>query len=100
LDVHSIRTPPAFVAWRFHRALAAPTVRCIELRHALQEPAMQTTHLPIRVTSLLLAALVTGSLLGSMNLIAAEQVDLARSSAQPLPAESQLAGQPANCVRG
>ena len=61
---------------------------------------MQTTHLPIRVTSMLLAALVTGSLLGSMDRIAAEQVDLARTSLQPLSANSQLVGQPANCVRG
>jgi hypothetical protein len=64
---------------------------------------MSTSPLPARVTSLLLAALVTGSLLGSMDLIAAEQMDLARSALQTSPSNAQLAGQAAqsaNCARG
>lgn len=39
-------------------------------------------HPPMRFTSLLLAALVTGAVLGSIDLMAAEQVAAARSAQQ------------------
>jgi hypothetical protein len=99
--VQSIGTAPAFVASRFRSALAAPTVRCIEPPHALQEPIMPTSQLPARFTSLLLAALVTAGLLGSMNLLAGEQVAMARSALQASSTNAHPAGQAAsNCVQG
>lgn len=69
---------------------------------------MSTSPLPARVTALLLAALVTGSLLGSMNLLAGEQVAMARSALQASSSNAQLAGQAAgsatagsaHCARG
>lgn len=45
-------------------------------------PAQQPMHLPMRFTSMLLAALVTGAVLGSIDLMAAEQVAAARSAQQ------------------
>ena len=44
--------------------------------------AQQPMHLPVRFTSMLLAALVTGAVLASIDLMAAEQVATARSAQQ------------------
>ena len=87
--MHSIRTPVAFVASLIRGNLSAPTVRCIEPARNLPEPKMftatsaqQPMHLPVRFTSMLLAAIVTGAVLGSIEVMAAEQVAAARSAQQ------------------
>ena len=103
--MHSIGTPAAFVVSLFRSNLSAPTVRCIEPARNLQEPhmftansAQQPMQLPARFTSMLLAALVTGAVLGSIEMMAAEQVAAARSAQQQ--ANQQLAASSACRVGG